>query len=811
MAPFKKGSFMIFRRNRIVFSMVVCAFACCIFSAQSQTLKRKALFNLDWKFYKGTPSGSPQSTSFNDASWQSVSVPHSASYDSIVYSAEKNYYEGDCWYRKTFSVPASAGKVFMEFEGAMQTSTVWLNGTQVAVHDNSGYTPFYCDVSGAVARGGGNVVAVKLNNVRSTGIPPGDVGSSPDFHLYGGLYRSVWLHFKDSVYIPMYTQHIQTEKVSAASAVIHALTAVKNASASSKAVTVTITLLDAARASVASQTATLTLPAGALDTFDISTAAISGPHLWSPSSPYLYTVKTLVGVNNQTVDSVLEPCGIRWFSWNPPSQGFFLNGSRLEIRGMCLHQFEGWIGNAVPDSRYYQEIKMLKNMGCNSVRCAHYPRAQAFYDACDKLGMLLYVEQPSWGWGATPTAECWTRMDSCTKEMVLAGRNHPSIYLWGLYNEPVPNPYVSFASNITTLNNRVKSLDTTRPTATANIYTTSYGNPGWNPSIDIPDIIGLNYTISYNANMTKPWINTESRNGFYFASARGSILDLDTTGVDTDNGNAADEWNEMAFTLNTSGQLAGGHFWCFKDYNSWANTNGYEGVVDRLTVPKTVFYMYRQKWTGQAPDYPRPGTATKIDLQSDTNSLYATGSDIFLLTATLRDGANHQISSDSGNVAFTVNPSTAATIFGGNNVKAYGGRAGAFLRTTVTPAAVITVTATYPPRSSIPSASLTLTTLAASESYTDGTVGFKPALRAGARDGIMKLRAIATAQGFIFQCPPEKGSLSVFDCQGRTVFFASSASGGDMRVGRCVLGTGLYWGRWENGRQSLLTRIHSVK
>ena len=128
---------------------------CCVFSFQSQgqTLKRKAGFNLNWKFYQGTPTGTPSATTYSDGSWQSVNVPHSASYDAPTWSSEINYYQGDCWYRKTFTVPANAKKVFIEFEGAMQTATVWVNGTQIGLHDNSGFTPFYFDISDNLVRG----------------------------------------------------------------------------------------------------------------------------------------------------------------------------------------------------------------------------------------------------------------------------------------------------------------------------------------------------------------------------------------------------------------------------------------------------------------------------------------------------------------------------------------------------------------------------------------------------------------------------------------------------------------------------------
>ena len=168
----------------------------------------------------------------------------------------------------------------------------------------------------------------------------------------------------------------------------------------------------------------------------------------------MYSVSTVVTVGGVTVDSVVEPCGFRVITWTV-ANGISVNGTRMEIHGMCLHQNQAWIENAVPDERYYYEVKTIKAMGGNSIRCSHYPRAQAFYNACDRLGMLLYPEATSWGWSLTPTAACWARNDSCVKEMVLSGRNHPCIYAWGLYNEPngVSGTEPDFTTYITADNN----------------------------------------------------------------------------------------------------------------------------------------------------------------------------------------------------------------------------------------------------------------------------------------------------------------------------------------------------------------------
>ena len=351
----------------------------CLASASSQTLKRQSLFNQNWKFYKGSPTGTPYAVSFNDStsSWSTVCVPHSASYDAPSYAAENSHYRNNSWYRKTFTCPANAEKVFIHFEGAMQTTTVFVNGDSVGIHDNSGYTGFFFDISSKVQRGRSNVIAVHLYVKYTTEIPPGGLGySSPDFFLFSGLYRNVWLVFKDSVYVPLRGQQITTAGT-VAGPTVHAITNVKNDATAAKNATVAITLRDATGASVVTKSSNATIASNSASIFDLTTDVIASPSLWSPSSPYLYSLQTLVSVDGKVVDSIVEPVGLRFYSWSTGTPGgLSINGTLTEIKGVCMAQFMGWIENAVPDSRFATQVKMIKNMGINSIRCAHYPRAR---------------------------------------------------------------------------------------------------------------------------------------------------------------------------------------------------------------------------------------------------------------------------------------------------------------------------------------------------------------------------------------------------------------------------------------------------
>jgi beta-galactosidase len=203
--------------------------------------------------------------------------------------------------------------------------------------------------------------------------------------------------------------------------------------------------------------------------------------LWSPANPALYRAYTTVKTVSGVVDDYSSTFGIRTLSWSP-SNGFSLNGARFAIEGVCEHQSIAWVQNAVPDSRWPVEFAMIKDAGYNAVRCSHYPRDPSFYDAADSMGLLLLVEVPSWGYGKGGYSPAfWTRLENCAREMVLRGYNHPSIFLWGLFNEP----YADYSAGLARVQAVVKALDSARATIAA--FNGMVGGE------KIPDVIGLNY------------------------------------------------------------------------------------------------------------------------------------------------------------------------------------------------------------------------------------------------------------------------------------------------------------------------------
>ncbi len=600
--------------------------------------RTKANLDFQWKFYKGTPSGNPFETNYNDNSWKLVNVPHSASYDAPTPAGERGQHIGICWYRKKFKIPEAKhkDKLFLEFEGAMQIADVWLNGQKLGTHDNSGYTWFSFDITEKVSLTGDNVLAVRLDNQFYSSIPPGMAGASlnqyPDYYLYSGIYRDVWLVATNKVHIPLYGQQVFIDKgASTSSAKVRIKTTIKNDDSAEKNVTIRYILAYDERESNAGflvDSIVKKVKAGEAVLFDKTCGPINNPKLWSPETPYLYRVFTQVFVDGKLVDDFVERFGVRWFTWTSEA-GFALNGKQRTIRGVNLHQSIGWIGSALSNRRLFEEVELCKEIGADLIRTAHFPRDPSFYNACDEIGLLSMVEVPTWGNFAEAYPDSfWIRMNNVVKEMIEVGYNHPSIISWGLFNEPKNN--FSAPNQVPLLNKTAHEMDSTRLTFMAlNRRSSTF--------IFEADIAGLNYGKDLEGSISgrkARTINTEYHEGWLYWCFRGGENDNVQS-----NGYADERWKRWIDIKNYSGtnKLAGGCMWSFNDY--WSPFMDHPmGVVDHYRVPKAVFYLFREKWTGVKGDYPEVGiTPTKLELTCDMDTLLTDSVDISIITAALRD------------------------------------------------------------------------------------------------------------------------------------------------------------------------------
>ena len=615
-------------------------------------------FNLGWRFLQGNGTGNPADTAYDDTSWEKVNVPHSPSYDAPESNA---FYMGPAWYRKTFTLPTgdwTGKKVFIEFGGAMSTAEVSVNGTLAGSHGTNGYTSFVVDITNQVKTTGSNVIAVKVDNSLQADVPPG--AGWVDYVTWGGIYRNTWLHISDPVYVPRWGQIISTPTVSADSAAVKVNTTVDNDKVQEAACSVTYAIYNAKGEQVSTQTAQQTIPANGSYTFEMS-SDIASPQRWSPESPNLYKIVTTVSADGKPVDDYVDRFGVRTLEWTSDS-GFHLNGSRYAINGANMAQDFAWVHAAVPISRYYKMIESIKDAGFNLMRSSHFPRDPAFYDACDEMGLLLVIENPTWGWShSTFSTAFWSNLTETFKEMITQGNNHPSIIGYGYFNEP----YADFSSYYA---NMKKIADAINPMLTK--YVTSNGVHDYN--LQSIDFYGNQYS-SYPQDV--PSLCTEYL-GFSSAS-RG-----DQAAEDKYSSDALDQYQSLKADTRNAGAI----LWTFRDYWGFGDGGGRStlhdsklGIVDQYFIPKRPYYAFREASLAKSDaDNPEQGTAAKVSLEPDLTYLRADGTDISRIIVAIRDSQGRCIDS-TASVTLSLSGSSC-TMFGPATIKATAGKAAVVIR-----------------------------------------------------------------------------------------------------------------------------------
>jgi hypothetical protein len=374
--------------------------------------------NREWTFnYFPDPSADGagcEAVGFDDSTWPAIAVPHTwQTYETtgkvhpFVYDASEKddpyWWRGWGWYRKHFSIgKEQAGrKVFVEFDGVQKYSRIWVNGQSVGDH-KGGYSGFYFDVTDLVRFGQDNVLAVAVNNRQNDPlrIPPMSAGN---FDVYGGIYRDVRIVIKDRLHIPFQGSYrhqggtfVSTPKVSEEAADVRIRTWVKNDSAGAKECELRTILVDAESNVVQRLTAKKTILPGELAEFDQTSQPIVHPHLWSPQTPYVYTVVSEVWDAGAAVDRFASPLGIREFKWDYENNRLILNGKKVIIHGSNRHQEYPWLGDATPKWLHLLDMRDFRlNLNHNFMRTAHYPQDPAIYDFCDRYGIIVIEEAPN--------------------------------------------------------------------------------------------------------------------------------------------------------------------------------------------------------------------------------------------------------------------------------------------------------------------------------------------------------------------------------------------------------------------------------
>lgn len=463
-----------------VILVVVFLNLCACYGYASSRIKLN--FDFDWKFSLTDHPGYA-AIDYSDANWEQVQLPHDwnikQKFDRKGIGSAAYLPEGIGWYRKTFFVPQSykGRTVSILFDGIFQQSDVYINGKHLG-HRPYGFCSIEYDLTPYLHTGKENVIAVRVNTT----------GGRPRWYAGAGIYRHVWLTAANPVHVATYGTYITTPEATEDHADVKIVTTVSNQSDKEQAITVTQRLIDDSGKEVArGKKGHLLIKAG--NTADVEQIVpVASPRLWTLENPVMYTMETTVKVNNRVTDVYATPIGIRTIHFDK-DKGFFLNGKHHKLKGVCLHQDAGCLGVAVPDRSYERRLEILKEYGCNAIRCSHNQPSAEFLDMCDRMGFLVIDEAfDKWKGGYYKQHfDEWWQKDMAN--MILRDRNHPSIILWSIGNEvgEASRKDNEGIERATMLRDFVHKLEPSR------LVTLAAQNNHREEFASVPDVIGYNY------------------------------------------------------------------------------------------------------------------------------------------------------------------------------------------------------------------------------------------------------------------------------------------------------------------------------
>jgi beta-galactosidase len=448
---------------------------------QADKMPRAHRIASGWEFLQGSLGG-PWETwhSAEVAVWQPVVMPHCFNAMDGC-DPDVPYYRGTGWYRTHVPIanPFENGRTLLHFEGAGQTTAVYV-GDHLAGKHTGGYDEFAFDITDVLsefnapaprpspAKGDtktptGVPIAVLCDNSPDLDRMPADLS---DFSLYGGMYRHVNL-----VYVPavsLETLHVRTSLATPTSpAKVAIVGTLYNPAHATEPIKLSIEVVDSKGNSLHRGTRELQPWAGETE---ITTFTIDTPQLWSPSNPHLYECRVILHEGTTSEYPIREAFGIRHTEWVQHGP-FKLNGKRLLLRGTSRHEDHAGFAAAMPDDLIEQEMQLIKDMGVNFIRLAHYQQSRRVLELCDRLGILVWEEIP-WCRGGVGN-DVFQEMGRRTlRNMIAQHYNHPSIVLWGLGNEddwPTEYPEINqqaIRTYLSELNTLSHQLDPSRLTTT---------------------------------------------------------------------------------------------------------------------------------------------------------------------------------------------------------------------------------------------------------------------------------------------------------------------------------------------------------
>ncbi|HEX3716885.1 MAG TPA: beta-galactosidase GalA [Verrucomicrobiae bacterium] len=592
-------------------ALAVALAAAPVVSAANAPARERLLLDFGWRFHLGDDWGlaerldkagvntGPAATHFGDAGWRRVNLPHDwvpeLPFDSKADTSHgfkpvgPGYHDNSVgWYRRTFKLPESdkGRRLIVEFDGVYRDCRVFFNGYLIGHHE-SGYSGFRYDITDLANCGGDNTLVVRVDASQFEGW----------FYEGAGIYRHVWLVKTSPLHIPPDGTFVRSEfpnNLPEGKATIRIQTLLQNAQTNSANADVECEILDAQGRSVAHSHASATLePWSVREVFQSS--KVASPALWSPETPRLYKLVTTVRVGGDVLDRTETEFGIRTTAFDP-DKGFLLNGKPYEIKGTCNHQDHAGVGSALPDRLQYFRVARLKEMGDNAIRTSHNAPTPELLEACDRLGMLVMDENRLLGSDSQNL--------NYLENQVRRDRNHPSVFIWSLFNEEDRQTTPAAARVADTMQRLVHHLDPTR-------LCTAAGNVGnvFEGVNSVLDVRGWNYYPTavdayHKEHPTQPEIGTEQAST---VGTRGIYANDRKRGYVSAYDDNAPPWANTAefwWTIYAARPwLSGGFVWTGFDYRGeptpygWPCINSHFGILDTCGFAKDNFYYYQSWWS----------------------------------------------------------------------------------------------------------------------------------------------------------------------------------------------------------------------
>ena len=521
------------RISRLLILVIIAVFSVTVFAQKTNSVRERNSFNENWLFQKDDPAGAEGVLSYekikdwvkatgnefvsdgeksarpagnigenvaytqgnyDDAAWRKLNLPHDWAIEGdfqqeLPGETGKRPWTGIGWYRKHFTAANNdQGKqIYLDFDGAMSHTSVWLNGKFVGgwVY---GYSSFRLDLTPYLEFGKENVLSVRLEN------PP----ESSRWYPGAGIYRNVWLVKTAPIHVAQWGNYITTPEISQNSATVNVKTKIQNDSDIAAQTSIKTSIYELGADDVKSKKAVAVSEKSSLNvaqnTTQISQAdlRVVNPKLWNLEKPNRYVAVTEIEQNGKIVDVEETVFGIRTVKFDA-AKGFLLNGERVYLKGVCDHHDLGALGTAINVRALERQIEILKEMGVNAIRTSHNPPAPELLELADKMGVLIMDEAfDSWAGGKKKNDyhlvfNDWHEKD--WRAQLRRDRNHPSVFLWSSGNEISEQRKIEGHKISVELAKIAHEEDATRSVTVG----ANYLEAGYNGFQKTVDVFGYNY------------------------------------------------------------------------------------------------------------------------------------------------------------------------------------------------------------------------------------------------------------------------------------------------------------------------------